>query len=127
MFKDLFYPIIKDWHGYDANTQKHPTDLDPSKLVFSDAQKAKFNKYVASTRIRAARNIAGFALPCGATVEERAGVEKVLKQAFAGLSGDLAGTYYELGAMTDKQRDFSWRTACSRSPPPAPPYGCWRC
>ena len=106
MFKDLFYPMIKDWHGYDANTQKHPTDLDPSKLVFTDAQRAKFNKYVASTRIRAARNIAGFALPCGATVEERAGVEKVLKQAFAGLQGDLKGTYYELGKMSDKQRNF---------------------
>lgn len=106
MLKDLFYPIIKDWHGYDAETQKHPTDLDPSKLKFTAAQKAKFNKYVASTRIRAARNIAGFALPCGATVEERAGVEAVLKQAFAGLEGDLKGTYYELGGMSDEQRDF---------------------
>jgi creatine kinase len=106
LFKDLFYPIIKDWHGYDAETQKHPTDLDPSKLVFSDAQKEKFNSYVASTRIRAARNIAGFSLPCGATAEERAGVESVLKQAFAGLDGDLKGTYYELGGLTDEQRDF---------------------
>ena len=28
--------------GKDANTQKHPTDLDASKLKFSDEQKAKF-------------------------------------------------------------------------------------
>ena len=41
---------------------------------------AKFNKYVTSTRIRAARNIAGFALPISATVQER-WVEMVLKQA----------------------------------------------
>jgi len=36
LFKDLYYPIIKDWHGYDAYTQTHPMDLDPSKLVFSE-------------------------------------------------------------------------------------------
>jgi len=106
VFKDLYYPIIQEWHGYDANTQKHPTDLDPSKLVFSEDQKAKFNQYVASTRIRAARNIAGFSLPCGATVEERAGVEGVLKQAFAGLDGALKGTYYELGNLSEEQTNF---------------------
>jgi len=106
VFKDLYYPIIKDWHGYDANTQKHPVDLDPSKLVFSDVQRAKLNLYVASTRIRAARNISGFSLPAGATAADRASVETVLKQAFTGLSGELAGTYYELGGLSDERRDF---------------------
>ena len=106
VFKDLFYPIIADWHGYDANTQKHPMDLDPSKLVFTEEQKTMMNEYVVSTRIRAARNISGFSLPCGATTEDRAGVETVLKQTFDGLEGELKGTYYELGGMTDEQRDF---------------------
>lgn len=106
VFKDLYYPIIKDWHGYDANTQKHPVDLDPSKLNFTDAQREKLNKYVASTRIRAARNISGFSLPAGATAADRASVEDVLKQAFAGLSGELSGTYYELGGLSDERRDF---------------------
>jgi len=105
-FKDLYFPIIMDWHGYDANTQKHPVDLDASKLVFTDEQKATFNEYVVSTRIRAARNISGFSLPCGSTDEDRAGVEGVLKQAFDGLDGELKGTYYPLGGMTDEQRDF---------------------
>ena len=106
VFKELFYPIIKDWHGYDAETQTHPMDLDPSKLVFTDEQKATFNKYVASTRIRAARNVSGYSLPPGTTAEDRAAVENVLKQAFAGLSGELTGKYYELGGLTDEQRDF---------------------
>lgn len=104
-FKDLFYPIIMDWHGYDANTQKHPVDLDPSKLVFSEETKAKFEQYVVSTRIRAARNISGFPLPCGATDTDRAGVEDVLKQAFAGLEGELKGEYYPLTGMADEVRD----------------------
>jgi creatine kinase len=29
-----------------------------------------------------------------------------LKQTFAGLSGELSGTYYELGKLTDERRDF---------------------
>lgn len=106
LFKDLYYPVIQGWHGYDAYTQKHPVDLDPSKLQFTDEQRETFNKYVVSTRIRAARNISGFALPAGATSEERAGVEAVLKQAFSGLSGELAGTYYELGGLTEEQTKF---------------------
>ena len=105
-FKDLYYPVIKGWHGYDAETQTHPVDLDFSKLVFSDAQKETFNKYVKSTRIRAARNISGFSLPTGATAEDRAGVEKVLQETFAGLEGELAGTYYELCKLTEEQTAF---------------------
>ena len=46
VFKELYYPIIRSWHGYDAYTQKHPVDLDPSKLVFSDQQRQTFAKYV---------------------------------------------------------------------------------
>jgi len=106
IFKDLYYPIIKDWHGYDAYTQTHPVDLDPSKLVFSEAQRAKFNQYVSSTRIRAARNISGYSLPCGATAHDRSEVERVLTQAFSGLGGELAGTYYSLGALTPDETQY---------------------
>ena len=106
VFKDLYYPIIQGWHGYDANTQKHPIDLDPSKLQFTEEQQALFDKYVDSTRIRAARNISGFSLPPGTNDEDRAGVESVLKQAFAKLEGELAGTYYELGGLSEEQTKF---------------------
>ena len=106
VFKDLYYPIIKGWHGYDAETQTHPIDLDPSKLVFTDDQRSVFNQYVASTRIRAARNISGYSLPCGSTEADRAAVESVLKQAFAGLTGELSGTYYELGKLTADETQF---------------------
>jgi len=101
IFKDLYYPIIKEWHGYDAYNSKHPVDLDPSKLHFTPEQAALFDKYVASTRIRAARNIAGFSLPTGATDEDRAGVEKVLTETFTGFEGELAGKYYPLEGMDD--------------------------
>mmetsp|Transcript_21644 Transcript_21644/g.21790 ORF Transcript_21644/g.21790 Transcript_21644/m.21790 type:complete len:448 (-) Transcript_21644:116-1459(-) len=106
LFKDLYYPIIKQWHGYDAETQTHPVDLDPSKLVFTDDQRAEFNQYVLSTRIRAARNISGHSLPPGATAEDRKEVEEILKNAFSGLTGELAGTYYELGNLSDERTVF---------------------
>jgi creatine kinase len=106
LFKDLYYPIIKEWHGYDPTTQKQPIDLDPSKLRFTDEQRKVFNEFVESTRIRAARNISGFSLPAGTTDEDRAGVERVLKEAFAGLEGELQGTYYELGSLSAEQTAF---------------------
>ena len=85
--------------------QVHKSDLDPSKLAFSEELSAKFSKYVKSTRIRAARNISGYSLPAGATREHRNGVEGVLKQAFASLPKELAGTYYPLGSLTTAQED----------------------
>jgi len=106
VFKELYYPVIKAWHGYDAETQTHPVDLDATKLDFPDAKKETMNKYVKSTRIRAARNISGYSLPCGATAEDRAAVETVLKQTFDGLEGPMKGTYYELGALSEEQTKF---------------------
>lgn len=105
-FKSLYYPVIKAWHGYDPETQSHPTNLDSTLLEFSDEQKAKFEKYVASTRIRAARNFSGYALPCGASDEDRSGVEKVVSEALTSITDeDLKGTYYPLTGMSDEVRD----------------------
>jgi creatine kinase len=102
----LYYPIIKAWHGYDAATQKHPTDLNPEKIVFSKEREKLFDKYVVSTRIRAARNISGFSLPPGATADDRAGVESLLKEVFSGFSGELAGTYYPLKGMSKETEAY---------------------
>jgi len=59
---------------------------------------------VVSTRIRAARNVGGFRLPAGANTEDRNAVEKLLSGAFADFQGELKGTYYKLGGLTDEQR-----------------------
>jgi creatine kinase len=106
LFKDIIYPIVKGWHQFDAYTQKHKSDLNPLHLNFSREQQLKFNEYVESTRIRAARNISGFALPAGANPTERKGVEEVLKQAFSSFTGELSGKYYPLGQMTPAEEDF---------------------
>ena len=99
-FKDIIYPIIAGWHGgYDAATQKHPTNLNAADLKFGEEKLAKFDRFVVSTRIRAARNIRGYPLPPGSTRESAAQVEGILKSTFGGFTGDLAGTYYPLSGM----------------------------
>uniref|UniRef100_A0A674B3R0 Creatine kinase S-type, mitochondrial n=1 Tax=Salmo trutta TaxID=8032 RepID=A0A674B3R0_SALTR len=101
VFADLFDPVIKDRHnGYDPKTMKHPTDLDASKItngVFDE-------KYVLSSRVRTGRSIRGLSLPPCCSRSERREVERVTVQALAGLKGDLAGRYYSLGDMTEKEQ-----------------------
>merc|ERR1712100_54556 len=76
--------------------------MGPENVKFDADQQAKFDEYVVSTRIRAARNIRGFPLPPGATRESAAEVEGILKKTFEGLQGDLQGTYYPLGGMSEE-------------------------
>jgi creatine kinase len=106
MFKDVMYPVIKGWHGYDPVTDTHKSDLDPSHVAFTAEQARVFDKYVLSTRIRAARNVSGYGLPAGTTSVDRASVESVLLKAFDAFEGELQGQYYPLGGMTDDTRDF---------------------
>ena len=57
IFKDIYYPVVKGWHKFDPYTQDHKSDLNPMNVNFSRQQQVKFDTYVQSTRIRAARNI----------------------------------------------------------------------
>lgn len=130
MFADLFDPVIKDRHnGYDPKTMKHPTDLDASKVTLSHTPihtvysslssdvctitvsfppqitNGVFDeKYVLSSRVRTGRSIRGLSLPPCCSRSERREVERVTVQALAGLKGDLAGHYYSLGDMTEKEQ-----------------------
>jgi len=104
-FKDIFYPVIKNWHGYDPSTDKHTRDLNPDNLVFDDATKELFNKHVVSTRIRAARSLKGHFLTSCATDDDRAEVEGKLKTIFeTKFTDELKGKYYSLGGLTDEQK-----------------------
>merc|ERR1719183_2996041 len=105
LFKDIINPIVKGWHQFDPATQTHTSDLDFSKLVFTEEDAALFAKYVKSTRIRAARNISGFSLPAGSSKEDRLAVEGVLKEAFARLPDALKGTYFPLGELSGEQEN----------------------
>merc|ERR1719326_2897866 len=105
-FKDIFYPVINDWHGFDPSKDKHQRDLDPKNLSFDDETKALFNKHVKSTRIRAARSLKGHFLTSCATDEDRAAVEGKLRDIFEQkFDGELKGKYYPLGGLSDETKE----------------------
>lgn len=101
VFADIFDPVIIERHnGYDPRTMRHPTDLDASKI-----RNGQFDeKYVLSSRVRTGRSIRGLSMPPACTRAERREVERVTVDALAGLKGDLAGRYYSLSNMTDKEQ-----------------------
>lgn len=57
-----------------------------------------------SSRVRTGRSIRGLSLPPACTRAERREVEKVVVDALAGLKDDLAGRYYSLTQMTEKEQ-----------------------
>ncbi|NWW32382.1 KCRU kinase, partial [Panurus biarmicus] len=101
VFADLFDPVIQERHnGYNPRTMKHTTDLDCTKIKFGQFDE----RYVLSSRVRTGRSIRGLSLPPACTRAERREVEKVTVDALSGLTGELAGRYYRLSEMTEKEQ-----------------------
>merc|ERR1712080_663837 len=98
-FADVFDPLICEYHGLPADF-KHVSDMDSSKITGN----VEADVPVHSCRIRVGRSIQGFGLSPGITKQQRVDVESLMKNAFAKLSGDLAGNYYALTGMDEKVR-----------------------
>lgn len=98
-FADVFDPIIMEYHGLSGDF-KHTSDMDASKINGTVNPAAP----VHSTRIRVGRSIQGFGLSPGITKQQRLDMEAMMKNAFAKLSGELAGKYYPLLGMEEKDR-----------------------
>merc|ERR1712184_191258 len=98
-FADVFDPLICEYHGLPADFA-HTSDMDASKIT------ANVNPEVPvhSCRIRVGRSIQGFGLSPGITKQQRIDVEALMKNAFAKLEGDLAGSYYALTGMEEAVR-----------------------
>merc|ERR1739844_210060 len=98
-FADVFDPLICEYHGL-AGDFKHTSDMDASKIT------ANVNPEVPvhSCRIRVGRSIQGFGLSPGISKQQRIDVEALMKNAFAKLEGDLAGSYYALTGMEEGVR-----------------------
>merc|ERR1712038_590411 len=98
-FAPVFDPIIQEYHGISADS-KHTSDMDANKINGNIAADVP----VHSARIRVGRSIDGFGLSPGITKEQRLGVEKLMKNATATFTGDLAGQYYPLTGMDERVR-----------------------
>ena len=75
------------------------TQLDPLKLKGNIIDKEN----IVSTRIRVARNLAGFPLNPASHKDHLLEIERLMRKVFDTLKGDLAGTYYSLATMREEQ------------------------
>jgi len=101
VFKEFFDRVIEEIHHFKP-TDKHPaTDLEHEKLVGGTFE----DKYVRSCRIRCGRSVRGVCLPPAMSRAERRLVENVVSNALGGLKDDLAGKYYPLTTMNDKDME----------------------
>jgi protein-arginine kinase/nucleoside diphosphate kinase len=104
-FKDFFYPVIQAYHkGFDIETTKHVTDMDPSKITHTllDAAQSK----IISTRIRVARNLSMFPLNPGAGPDSRGKICDMMEKVYAAIDSenDLSGDMFRHTTMSDEQR-----------------------
>jgi len=100
VFAPLMDAVIEDRHNGYKPWDKHPTDLDASKI-----QGGNFDpKYVLSSRVRTGRCIRGLTLPPICSRAERREVERVVVDALGDLKGEFAGKYYPLSGMTDEEQ-----------------------
>jgi len=100
-FKDFFDGVIKEIHNFGPNDSHPAADTDVNHLTGGDFDP----KYVKSCRIRTGRSVKGLCLPPAMSRAERAVVEKVVSEALGGLEGDLAGKYYPLATMSEKDQE----------------------
>merc|ERR1712012_1542726 len=98
-FADVFDPLICEYHGLSPGF-KHTSDMDSSKITGN----VEADVPVHSCGIRVGRSIQGFGLSPGITKQQRIDVEALMKNAFAKMEGDLAGSYYPLTGMDEKVR-----------------------
>ncbi|MEA3330496.1 MAG: phosphagen kinase [Campylobacterota bacterium] len=101
LFATLFDPIIKEYHGFSKN-DKHKSNLNPDDLNAPNPDKD--GKYILSTRIRVARNIANIPLGPAISKEQRNRVEKQVSEILSSFSGELGGKYYPLNNISESDR-----------------------
>ena len=110
-FKDLFYPVIRAYHGFDMESARSSAEntacdgIDGAKISVKLTASAR--RKVVSTRIRVARNIAGFPLNPAGSRQSREDVAMLMEEVFAGLAQAdpaLAGRFHLHSCMSDAQR-----------------------
>lgn len=88
LFKALFAPIIKHYHGIPACT-RHVSDIMPVSLAALDPE----GRYILSSRVRAARNVDGYCFTNHIELDQRKKLEQAIVKALMMMSGDMKGTY----------------------------------
>jgi len=101
-FGPLLRQVIAEYHKF-GEGDRHVSDLDPAHLGEMPNLDPEGN-LILSTRIRVARNVAGYPFTPAISAEDRLKLEGMMIQAFESLEGDLAGTYHSLVGMDEETR-----------------------
>jgi len=106
VFADLFNAVICDYHKLDSlDGFQHPEQ----NFAFDEELPANLDEsgeFVVSTRIRVARNVAGYPLRGGMSEEQTMELEKTIKDILESMEDeDLKGKYYPLAGMDEETRE----------------------
>ncbi len=102
-FKALFHPVIEGCHqGFRIGRDRHVSDPDAARIGVELSATARDK--VTSTRIRVARNLAGFPLNPGGTRNSREQIFRLLERVTSAFTGDLGGRMLRLADMSARQR-----------------------
>ena len=93
VFQDYLLPIVKEYHKVNK-LGLQTTDWDAGRL-------SPLPGVVRSTRIRVARNLAGFPFGSMLNKEQRSSAEQLIRSALLKLTGDLKGEYISLGDLSE--------------------------
>lgn len=98
VFKEIFEPVIAEYHGF-GQGDKHISDFSPVGLTNPDPEK----KYILSTRVRVARNVAQYTFANHIKLRERLLLEKSVAHALGNLSKPFTGDYFSFETSTDTE------------------------
>jgi creatine kinase/arginine kinase len=98
LFAKIFDPIIHAYHAVDK-TFEHSPGLDQIHLAPLDPDKA----FILSSRIRVARNLAGFCFPCHINSRDRCQVASLVSDAAKKMPRELAGGYLSFKDLSPSQ------------------------
>jgi protein-arginine kinase len=103
LFAPIFDPIIHAYHAVDKTFEHRPgldqTGLDQIRLAPLDPDKA----FILSSRIRVARNLAGFCFPCHINSRDRDQVASLVSDAAKKMPRELAGAYLSFKDLSPSQ------------------------
>src|SRR6218665_464631 len=100
VFSPLFDPVIREYSRYGMEGHSSDFSLDGLPEENLDPE----GRFILSTRVRVARNLAHYAFPSAISAEDRARLESEVVDVLSGLTGPLAGEYHSLDGMTEERR-----------------------
>eukprot|EP00667_Euglena_gracilis_P010223 EG_transcript_10397 len=101
VFRELFDPVIAEYQAAFGGATRHVRDFDARKLTHNPDPEGR---YILSVRARVARNVTGFPFSPNLQRADRLEVERLVTAALA--LTDLPGRYWQLCAMSDKERQM---------------------